>query len=372
TAAGGSTVAYNPYPASEVSVAIFLPTDLENDTQMAADYLVWVQDEDIASLLTWDGSQWVEVVGDWSYVFDANLATPQTVLYLPFDTLGISNPVTQSLGLVALASEDDGLKLWAAMPSYNNLNSETVIGSSASSDVEVFTLLKAYEWDSLGADICPSAGSGDTIQFNGADLQATISAEPSGVGYGLFSHHLIFAHRYLFPGAADWAGAATQLCSGNPLLAKLVSDPLPLPSFCQREPVGSATDFVNPRRVLGPILSTELAPVVDGQTVSYTIRVTNDGITTAQDVTVTLVADKLLTLAGGPLELTFPIGSLAPGETEELVVEGTVDTGVNPGQGDGWTHLKAIVFDESGDRYHPAEELHLNHETDQAGPDYVE
>ncbi|MEE8390529.1 MAG: cadherin domain-containing protein, partial [Anaerolineae bacterium] len=59
TSAGGSTVAYNPYPASQVSVAIFLPTDLGNDTQMAADYLVWVQDGDTASLLSWDGSQWV-------------------------------------------------------------------------------------------------------------------------------------------------------------------------------------------------------------------------------------------------------------------------------------------------------------------------
>ncbi|MCP4548385.1 MAG: hypothetical protein GY835_18140, partial [bacterium] len=75
---------------------------------------------------------------------------------------------------------------------------------------------------------------------------------------------------------------------------------------------------------------------------------------------------------GQTYELVVDVGPLAPGETHELIVQGIVDTGFNPGQSDGWTHLQALVFDENGDRYHPTEKLDLNHETDQAGPDYVE
>ncbi|MCP4591444.1 MAG: hypothetical protein GY842_11925, partial [bacterium] len=368
TTAGGSTVAYNPYSASQVSVAIFLPTDLGNDTQLAADYLVWVQDGDTASLLSWDGGQWVEVVDDWGYEFDANRSTPQTHLYLPFDTLSISDPVAQSLDLVALASEEDALKLWATSPADNNLSSARVIGAPASSDVEAFTLLNAYHWDSLDSDVCPADG-----QFNGADLAATIKADSAGVGYGLFSHQLIAAHPQLFSTAAPWADAIDALCGGEAYPNRATSgEPIPLPALCQRDPLGSTPGFLNPRQSLGHLLSTAHLPVADGDTLTVTLRVLNHSLGTAQNVTVTLVAEHLLTLAGGQAEQTLSLGSLATGESVELDVQATVDTSVNPGQSDGWTQLQAIIYDETGDRDHPREILHLNHTVDQDGPDYVE
>ncbi|MCP4534885.1 MAG: hypothetical protein GY831_27135, partial [Delftia sp.] len=174
---------------------------------------------------------------------DANRATPQTDLYLPFDTLGVTNPVTQSLGLVAFASDDDALKLWATMPADNNLSSARAIGAPSSNDVEAFTLLKAYHWDSLDSGICPADG-----QFNGADLAATIKADLAGVGYGLFSHQLVAAHRQLFPAAAPWADAIDALCSGEAFPSGPVSrEPIPLPALCQRDPLGSTPGFLNPR-----------------------------------------------------------------------------------------------------------------------------
>ncbi|MCP4532740.1 MAG: hypothetical protein GY831_16145 [Delftia sp.] len=336
---------------------------------MAADYLVWVQDEDSASLLSWnEGSdEWLTVGDPWTFSFDANRPTPQTDLYLPFDTLGITNPTTQTLDLVALASDEDTLKLWATMPADNNLSSPRAIGAPASSDVEAFTLLNAYHWDSLDSGVCPSAG-----QFNGADIKAALSTDPAGVAYGLFEQQLIAVHPQLFPTAAPWDDAIDSLCNGIAFNGRAASEPIPLPALCQREASGSSADFVNPSQRLGHLLSTAHAPVADGQALSATLRLVNDGLGAAQNVSVTLVAENLLTLADGSSEQTIGLGSLAAGESVELEIQMLVDASVNPGQSDGWTHLQAIVYDETGDRDHPREVLHLNHELDSSGPDYVE
>ncbi|MCP4535084.1 MAG: hypothetical protein GY831_28160, partial [Delftia sp.] len=231
-----------------------------------------------------------------------------------------------------------------------------------------FTLLKAYRWDSLDSGVCPVDG-----QFNGADLAATVRADPAGVGYGLFSHQLIAAHRHLFSTAAPWSEAIDALCGGEAYPSRAASgEPIPLPALCQREALGSTSGFLNPRQSLGHLLSTAHLPVADGDTLAVTLRVANYGLNAAQNVTVTLVAEHLLTLAGGQTEQTISLGSLDAGESVELEIQATVDTSVNPGQSDGWTHLQAIIYDETGDRDHPREMLHLNHEVDSSGPDYVE
>ena len=102
--------------------------------------------------------------------------------------LNISEPTSQSLGLVSLATEEERLKLWPTMPHNNNINSEQVVGSLANIGVDSFILLNHYTWSSLASNTCPSGNLADVeadipvehVYFNGADLHTTIKANPHG------------------------------------------------------------------------------------------------------------------------------------------------------------------------------------------------
>ncbi len=94
---------------------------------MSAKYLVWVKDGNTAQLMQNSGGNWslVSALGANNIRQSAGL----TDLYLPFSLLGISN--ASSLGILAVASEEGALRLWAASPDKNPLNSARVLNSAA-------------------------------------------------------------------------------------------------------------------------------------------------------------------------------------------------------------------------------------------------
>ena len=63
-----------------------------------------------------------------NFLFDPNADEEHTDLYIPFSWLGSPS----SMKLVALASEEESLRLWAAMPDHNPLNSERAVNPVAS------------------------------------------------------------------------------------------------------------------------------------------------------------------------------------------------------------------------------------------------
>ena len=55
------------------------------------------------------------------------------------------------LSLLALASEEDALRLWATLPSTNPVNSSRVINTEAYvSETQQFSLSQRYHWDNVG------------------------------------------------------------------------------------------------------------------------------------------------------------------------------------------------------------------------------
>ena len=121
TQSGGTTRAYDPYGTGPV---ITLPA--QGGSQLAADYALWVEDENTARLLTWSGSAWIsQTIDSAHWALDTSLRPPHTDLLIPRAWLG--SPAT--LKLVALASEDTALRVWATMPDKNPLNSPRVINS---------------------------------------------------------------------------------------------------------------------------------------------------------------------------------------------------------------------------------------------------
>ncbi len=278
---GGATAAYDPYTATMTDTLISLPA--QDGRQLEADYLIWVEDASTARLMHWSGGDWVPVDPPFPpdyYRLDTTLVSPSTDLYVPFSLLGISDPSAARLRMVALASEEDALRLWAAMPEKNPLNSKWVVNTpGATAASQEFQLTQQYEWASLGPGLCPNAG-----QFADADLQVDITSDPVGVEVGYLEQDLL------------------NLTPGAPLDADLDGVP----------------DMALP-------MDTDPNPVVNGQTITYSVHYANQGTEVAPGVRITVTARGALDF-GGTQELALDLGDVGAGVAATHTFTGVVDT----------------------------------------------
>ena len=121
----GSTQVFDPYPATAGQSNITLPAGL------AADRLVWVRDAGDALLLSWDGSAWGSGVAldAAHYRFGASAADHRSIP--PVRQARHRQPGDLPAGLIALASEEGALRLWATLPNTNPVNSARSVTSLA-------------------------------------------------------------------------------------------------------------------------------------------------------------------------------------------------------------------------------------------------
>jgi sugar lactone lactonase YvrE len=282
TGSGGATTLFNPYTAT---ATIQLPPGL------TANALIWVEDTTTASLYTWNGSAWslASTLTTAQFRFTPALQLPDhlipdyliTDLSLPFSLLSLTP--ASSLRLLAVASEEDQLSLWAAAPDKNPLNSPRVISPLAQGrDLSSFALNLAYQWPSLGAGVQPNLG-----RFSDSDLSLSIQPDPAGVSVGLLASDLL-----------DLLSPTARLdANGDGVL-----------------------DVALP-------LDDNAYPLYDGQLVSYTIVYTNTGTQPAEDVVVTVNAYGALDLPGGTL--TIPLGDIPAGATGTHTFQAAVDAALD-------------------------------------------
>ncbi len=316
TGSGGSTAAYNPYGAAPV---ITLPDD--HGGAMAADYLIVVEDDQTAELRRWSGSAWVldQTLDFPNFLLDRTRQPITTDLFIPFSWIGSPS----ALKMVALASEEDALRLWATMPAANPHNSERAVGELAVPYLDLdFALTQSYQWSGPGsAGVCPSAG-----QFEDTALHSSLRADSAGVRIGFLGQDL--------PGLTP---------AGSRLDADLdgVLDEVRLPLAENPDPIGQ------------------------GATVNYTLRVENTGSTTATGVTVDLTAYGGLTFASGGQSSSISIGSLPAGTSAERTFSASVDTSLDGESAE----IVAVVSDNAHGAF---DWLWIQHDIDTAGPQGVE
>jgi hypothetical protein len=265
---GGATALSNPYQGP--AAAIGLPTSF------GADWLVWVRDTRNATLMRWNGSAWaIEPSDPALYQFDANAA--RTDLTLPLDLLELG--AAASVKVVAVASEEGALQLWAAFPDKNPLNSPRLAGADRA--IGDFALTQAYALGPLAAGAEPNGG-----RQPGGDVGASLSSAQGGVAAAFLGDALF---DLLAPGGrldADGDGLA---------------DP-------------------------GPLAGLSAPAVGAAQAVSYTLRYANRGAATAEDVRVSARAFGALRFAGGATTTSFDLGDLAAGISGTLTIDGLIDT----------------------------------------------
>lgn len=312
TAAGGSTNAYNPFAAP---MTITLPA--QNGDALEADYVIWVQDAENAQLMQWNGSAWTvaQTLGASNFQYDPSTQDGSTDLLIPFTWL--ESPT--ALKLVALASENTVLHVWAAMPDKNPLNSQRSVSSVALPYLNLpFTLTQQYAWSNLGAGVCPASG-----QFEDADLHASMSVEPVGVFVGFQEHNLAGMTP---PGAL----------------------------------LDSNLDGTLDQR--GLPLDTNPDPIGQGLVVSYTLRIANEGQADATGVVVTLTARGGLEFPGTTQVLS--VGTLGAGMTATLEFSARVNTTLDGESGE--------INAEVADAVHgPFDWLWVQHDIDTLGPENV-
>ncbi len=297
TGSGGATDAYDPFNAVHT---ITLPA--QGGNQLAANYVIHIKDGTTAELLAWNGSSWAtpQTLGAPNYFYNEGI----TDLYLPLNMLG--NPTTMKM--VAIASDENALRLWAAMPSSNPLNSALVADALALPFLDSsFSLQQQYEWTTIGASgVCPAAG-----QFENADLNVSITASTTGTQVGYQASDL--------PGLLQSNGTPkVQLDSDNNGVADLDED--------------------NNNATYLP-LDTQPSAIGPGGLVTYTLRVTNDGNAAATGVQVDLAAYGAMSLYNSTTPVT--LGTIAA----DSFVEHTFTVKVNDGTTIDGGEVTAVISD---------------------------
>jgi uncharacterized repeat protein (TIGR01451 family) len=279
TGVGGATQLYNPYPT---------PATIDLPPGMAAKYVVWVQDETTAQLLQASGGGWnvVATLGSTSFRLTGDL----THLYLPFSLLGISN--ASPLGVVAVASEENALHLWAAAPDKNPLNSERSINLAAvGRDLSNYRLTLHHRWPNLALGQIPNAG-----RFADSDLLVTMESQVNSVAVGYLESDLL---DLLTPD-----GALDADLDGQPDAA--------LPGNSKSKALGN------------------------GNEVQYIVRYANRGAETAKNVTLALAG-----FGGLGVNPLLNLGDIAPGAEGVVEVTATINGAGNA------VELQARLSDEA-------------------------
>lgn len=284
TGPGGSSQVYNPFDAN-TRPAMLLP--LREGTQADADYLIWVQDDQVARLLRWTGSTWEPVANaTLRYQFDAQ-SPYRTNLYLPFSQVGLTRG--SSLSLVALASRENRLEVWATMPNTNPLVQDD---NPLRTDQPV-KLTQKYVWKTLGSGQCPNAGT-----FSDADLLLDMQSTPPG---------------------------ATISYLGDNLAARLDLASL---EAIQNSPAQEEQQSVAILKGIKEAMQVETQAVQYGQTMTYTLRYTNDGTETARNARIVLRAWGPVALRDAQGNSTgrreIPLGDLAPGAAANITFQAVV------------------------------------------------
>ena len=268
---GGATTLYNPFTTT---AAITFPAGF------VPEWLIWVQDGTTATLWNYGGS-WTNSGTLTPAQYQLNPAARETNLYLPFSLLGLNNG--SSLQLLAVASEEGTLRLWAASPDKNPLNSTRVVAPGAAGrDLSAYQLTLFDQWPSLALGQLPNED-----RFTDSDVHIQVEAVQPATAVGYLNSDLL-----------------DLLTPGTPLDA-------------------DGDGVVDNAALLG---SQPPAPTGDGQPVQYRITYGNAGTQPANDVTVSLTALGALDLGG---TTAVNLGSIAPGATGVVTVTGSIDTALN-------------------------------------------
>ncbi len=287
---GGANNLYNPYPLATTTgnrarQSAVASANIQFPNGFGADYLVWILDDDTASLMRWNGSAW-ETIQDLdanSFRINTSVAPVRTDVLLPFSALNLTP--ASSLKILAVATEENTLQLFAVAPDKNPLNSSLVTPIGLQRTLGDFQLQQYYAFDSLGSDTRPNDNK--TI---GGDFVANIASDPGGI-----------AVRYLDDGLFDLLTPNARLDANN----------------------DGQPDADIP-------VAVQVIPVGNGSEIAYTIQYENRGTEIAKNVQVKVKTYGALRLDNNDDSATYNLGDVGVGISNTLQIVGKINSALNP------------------------------------------
>jgi hypothetical protein len=136
-----------------------------------ADYVIHVKDSTTASILRWNGSDWVDTNVTPSYRAVNELGIEQTDIRALFSSIGYV--VGQPLGVVAFATTPTKFMPWTSFPITNPIRTE-----QGTNPIAITPMLNGFGWSNLNAGVCPKAAAlnPDTTQ-----VITSLTSTPNGV-----------------------------------------------------------------------------------------------------------------------------------------------------------------------------------------------
>ncbi|NUM44027.1 MAG: hypothetical protein HUU38_04915, partial [Anaerolineales bacterium] len=266
TGAGGATSLYNPYPTGPV---VSLPD------AFGADYLLWLEDGTTAQLYQWNGSWTLTQTLTADHL---RADATRTDVILPFAWVGLAPGA--ALNLLAVATDEDALQLWATAPGKNPLNSPRL---QPAQDFGDFQLTQFYAIPALSDGVRPDGG-----KVVGGDVQASLTSSAGSITTG-----------YLNEGLFDLLTPNARLDADN--------DGVP----------DTALPF-----------ALNLVTLGNG-TIAYTLHYQNLGDQVAENVQVTAQAFGALRFSNGSDTATFSLGDVGVGISNTLQIDGLINPALN-------------------------------------------
>ncbi|ABY36688.1 MAG TPA: hypothetical protein DEF43_10955 [Chloroflexus aurantiacus] len=327
TATGGTTAPYSQGMSSG-------QPDLRLPTGFSPNYLIRIDDSTTMSLLSWNGTSWTSVSGNWQ-VWSDPMDPTLLEIYIPFTILNITAPATTPVQMLAYATDEDSLRTWAVMPANNPLTSPKVLNSQSGEGIDnTVALTNVIAWDNLGANSCP--GQGQLI----ADVRFRITVEPVGAVYSIFTDELIDDQSQLLDDNSQVDGQQ---------IAEL--------------------DNYHP-------------PLIEGQTITYTIHYENVGEAPATNVQAWIINWGSLMLPGGTLitggvpyyEQFINLGTINPGTSGTATFTGVVDRQIarDAGEDEDWATVDISFHDDTTGFDAALDWFFIDHPVDITPPEYVE
>jgi hypothetical protein len=146
------------------------PQGTRATTVQGADYVIHIKNRTMATILRWDGSDWIDEGDVPNYRFADELGIKQTDIRTLFSQIGYV--AGQPLGVVAFATTPNKFLPWSTFPGTNPVRTDPT------GKITITPMLNGYGWSNAAAGVCPNS---TVLNPDTTRVIASLTSTPNGV-----------------------------------------------------------------------------------------------------------------------------------------------------------------------------------------------
>lgn len=143
---------------------------IRTSSVQGADYVIYVKNRTTATILRWNGSNWVDEGVIPNYRYADEMGIKQTDIRALFSQVGYV--VGQPIGVVAFATKPNTFLPWSTFPNTNPVRTEQT------GKITIAPMLNGYGWSNASSGVCPSS---TVMNPDTTRVIASLTSSPNGV-----------------------------------------------------------------------------------------------------------------------------------------------------------------------------------------------